>query len=222
MKRILALLLFVPVCFSNAQTICDSVTVTPDTAYIYQLTDISITMTLTFTGQQDISYSYLFFEFPDSSNMDINVMAVTNGIPGPFVFVHEYDIIYNNPAIPPNTIVNCSFRVFHPGIPDPTIDCYKPVTFIINSSTGISSPLCPLLSDRISVFPNPFNDLINIKANENELMEIILYDVLTRKIFNQSFTNSISLNTEQFANGIYIYEIRNKNGVIKKGKVVKE
>ena len=38
----------------------------------------------------------------------------------------------------------------------------------------------------------------------------------------KEFINSISINTEQLAKGIYLYEVRNKNGVIKKGKVVKD
>jgi hypothetical protein len=43
----------------------------------------------------------------------------------------------------------------------------------------------------------------------------------------QSFTKSTSINTEQLAKGIYLYEVRNnpdsyRDGVIKKGKVVKE
>ncbi|HKR03152.1 MAG TPA: T9SS type A sorting domain-containing protein [Bacteroidia bacterium] len=73
----------------------------------------------------------------------------------------------------------------------------------------------------LSLFPNPFSDKLNITIKRNELVEISLFDVTSRKIFNQTFTNSISINTEQLAKGIYLYEVRNKNGVIKKGKVVK-
>jgi len=54
-----------------------------------------------------------------------------------------------------------------------------------------------------------------------------LLSVTSRKIFHQSFINSISINTEQLAKGIYIYEVRNKNGPdsyreVKKGKLVKD
>jgi hypothetical protein len=37
-----------------------------------------------------------------------------------------------------------------------------------------------------------------------------------------NFVSSVSLNMEQLARGIYIYELRNKNEVIRKGKIVKE
>jgi hypothetical protein len=72
------------------------------------------------------------------------------------------------------------------------------------------------------LFPNPVTNQLTVKTNDNEQSEIILYDIASRKILQQKFTNSVSLNTEQLAKGIYLYEVRNKNGVIKKGKVVKD
>ncbi len=71
-------------------------------------------------------------------------------------------------------------------------------------------------------FPNPFVDKLNITIMENESSEIILYDISSRKILQQKFTNTISLNTSQLANGLYIYEIRNNNGEVRKGKVIKQ
>jgi len=72
------------------------------------------------------------------------------------------------------------------------------------------------------IFPNPFLDRLNIRVNNNTLSEIIFYDITSRKILQQKFTNSVSLSTEQLAKGIYIYEVRDRNGLRKKGKVVKE
>jgi hypothetical protein len=63
---------------------------------------------------------------------------------------------------------------------------------------------------------------LNVKTNNNEPLEIFLYDIASRKILKQKFINSISLNTEQLAKGIYLYEVRNKDGSCKKGKVVKD
>ena len=74
----------------------------------------------------------------------------------------------------------------------------------------------------ILILPNPFEDKINITAKRNELIEFVLYDVIGRKTLNKSFTNSTSINTEQLAKGIYLYEVRNKNGIFKTGKVVKQ
>lgn len=91
--------------------------------------------------------------------------------------------------------------------------------------------LCPDSTTRVNeinqnisetIFPNPFSDNLNVTVNENEQSQIILYDILSRKLLQQTFTNSTTLNTEQLANGIYIYELRTMNGVIKKGKIIKQ
>jgi len=76
-------------------------------------------------------------------------------------------------------------------------------------------------NEAILIYPNPANDELNIAINNNELSEIILYDVACRKLMQQEFTKSVSLQIEQLIKGIYLYEVRNKNGVIKKGKIVK-
>ena len=73
----------------------------------------------------------------------------------------------------------------------------------------------------MNIYPNPFMDKLNVIVNNYEPSEIILYDITSRKIFSQSFTSSILINTEQLAAGVYLYEVINQNKVIKKGKVVK-
>jgi hypothetical protein len=74
----------------------------------------------------------------------------------------------------------------------------------------------------IDIYPNPFHEKINATAKTNEAVEVTLYDVTIRKLLQQTFTNSTTLNTEQLAKGVYIYEVRNKNGVVQNGRVVKE
>lgn len=78
------------------------------------------------------------------------------------------------------------------------------------------------INEEIILFPNPFSDKINVEVKINEQVEIIIYDILARKLIQQKFANSISLNTGQLAKGLYIYEVRDKNGLCKKGKVVKD
>ncbi len=73
-----------------------------------------------------------------------------------------------------------------------------------------------------TVSPNPFTNELSVATKRNEISEIILYDIASRILLRQKFINSVSLNTEQLAKGLYLYEVRSKNGVIKKGKVVKD
>lgn len=74
----------------------------------------------------------------------------------------------------------------------------------------------------VTIFPNPVTNELNIETNNNGFSEIILYDITSRKLMQQNFTNSVSLNTEQLAKGLYLYEVRDRHGLFKKGKVVKD
>ena len=75
---------------------------------------------------------------------------------------------------------------------------------------------------RVNIFPNPLSNEMKVQTNNNEPAEIILYNVLSQKISQQTFIRSISINAELLSAGIYFYEVRNKNCVIAKGKVVKD
>jgi hypothetical protein len=92
-----------------------------------------------------------------------------------------------------------------------------------------SVPHCPLGIDNPDfqnadylISPNPVSNKLNIKTNSNQLSEIIFYDITSRKLLQQTFFNATTINTSQFSKGIYFYELRNKNEVVKKGKVVKD
>jgi hypothetical protein len=74
----------------------------------------------------------------------------------------------------------------------------------------------------VSVFPSLFTDELNVTYKGKESLQFILYDLSTRTVLNQFITGSTSLNTHQLAKGIYLYELRNENGLIKKEKVIKE
>jgi hypothetical protein len=74
----------------------------------------------------------------------------------------------------------------------------------------------------VVVYPNPVSNELTVKKNSSERAEIILYDIMSRKLLRQSFTNSASINTVQLTKGIYLYEVRNKNGIIRNGKVIKQ
>jgi len=112
--------------------------------------------------------------------------------------------------------------------------CSIPCEYLVVNDSGTVCMIClvfqqttnviesPATVENVTVYPNPFNDKIEV-ANENNIQsEIILFDITSRKILQQKFTNSVSLNTEQLAKGLYLYEVRDKNGLYKKGRVVKD
>jgi PKD repeat protein len=75
---------------------------------------------------------------------------------------------------------------------------------------------------QFSIYPNPFTDKLNVTVNNKKLFEVSLYDITSRKLRQQQFTNYVSLNTEQLEKGIYLYEVRCGNSFCKKGKIVKD
>jgi hypothetical protein len=87
-------------------------------------------------------------------------------------------------------------------------------------TVGIDFPGFQNLENLVS--PNPFSNELNVKTNNNDLSKIVFYDIASRKLLQQTFFNSTTINTSQLSKGIYFYEIKNKEGVVKKGKVVKE
>lgn len=95
--------------------------------------------------------------------------------------------------------------------PDSTSNCQVIVGVISDYSKNIS----------IVLFPNPFTNEFTIQTNTSELSEIIIRDISSRNILRQKFTNSVSLNTDQLARGLYIYEVRSKDGSCMKGKITK-
>ncbi len=74
----------------------------------------------------------------------------------------------------------------------------------------------------IHIYPNPFKDNLNVTAENNELFEIIIYDITSGKILQHQFTNSVRLDTKWLAKGIYLYEVKNQQGLIAKGKLLKD
>jgi len=79
-----------------------------------------------------------------------------------------------------------------------------------------------IYDNNLKIYPNPFNDNLYIFDNDKEIIEITLFDIISRKILQQKFANYATINTEQLKRGVYIYEVRYIKGVIKRGKLIKK
>lgn len=77
-------------------------------------------------------------------------------------------------------------------------------------------------NDEIELYPNPIIDNLNIIANNNESLEITIYEFTSRKVLECKFSKFTSINTSHLAKGIYLYEAKNKNEIIAKGKLLKD
>jgi|TARA_B110000305_G_scaffold217884_1_gene257587 hypothetical protein len=75
----------------------------------------------------------------------------------------------------------------------------------------------------ISVYPNPSNDLINIKLDDNQLSKIELYDITGKLLFKKNLkANNYVLNIANYPSGIYLLKIFNQNSMFINKKVIKK
>jgi len=77
-------------------------------------------------------------------------------------------------------------------------------------------------NDGIVLYPNPFGARLNITTNTHEQTELALYDITAKQLLHLKFINSISFDTRELEKGIYFYELRNKYGTFRKGKVIRQ
>jgi hypothetical protein len=74
--------------------------------------------------------------------------------------------------------------------------------------------------------PNPTNDFINISTDEtlkNNELSISFFDLLGNKLKEEKLYNkNNSLDISHWQNGFYFYQIKQKEQIIKSGKLIKE
>lgn len=92
----------------------------------------------------------------------------------------------------------------------------------INRNTLVTSIIENNNKIECSVSPDPFSSELKIASTIETSLDVFIYDITSRKILQQSFTKSTTLSTDKFSKGIYIYEVRNGNEIIKSGKLIKE
>jgi hypothetical protein len=102
---------------------------------------------------------------------------------------------------------------------------YSAYYYVDDISVTVDSSLnVPSNQNEVAVylFPNPITDKLNVRVADTKKHEVIIYDITTRKLLQQAFTNSTVINTEQLADGVYYYEIKNSERTIANGKVLKQ
>ena len=68
-----------------------------------------------------------------------------------------------------------------------------------------------ILKSQIILSPNPAKDFILISGKVGEMYQISVFDISAKLILVREFTRETSINTSEFAKGIYFYSIKNKN-----------
>lgn len=97
-------------------------------------------------------------------------------------------------------------------------------TFIFVIQNGIPTRTSTLeLNQQTKVFPNPINDFFTIELPENQYSENLrIVDVAGRTIYESvEKSNQIKVVSSDWTKGIYFYQIRLENGILVRGKILK-
>lgn len=68
---------------------------------------------------------------------------------------------------------------------------------------------------------NATNNNLQIQNENNYNIEIVITDAMGRIALKKELSNTTTINMQRFSKGMYLYQVKDKNGVFKKGKIVK-
>jgi polyhydroxybutyrate depolymerase len=96
---------------------------------------------------------------------------------------------------------------------DPSVGDFSPL--VVTSIGEIAN------DNSLTVYPNPSNGIFNIALNENSNAVIKIVNVLGETILEKITTdNIITIDLTDYPEGIYFYQIANKTGALKSGKLM--
>ena len=177
-------------------------------------------------------FNPLRINFVDSSNSSQYRLAQRIEFDNPiavtevdFISVDVYDsmntVIYHYLSASPEHVV---INLATPSAAYLTLDDSAGTAYVVDNiqvDFGNTTSINEMAANNFSVYPNPFSDQLTFAETGNSESEIILYDILSKEILKQFFTNKFTVQTNQLGKGIYFYEIRSRNGEVKRGKVMR-
>jgi hypothetical protein len=92
---------------------------------------------------------------------------------------------------------------------------------ISESDGGFSAGISEINSNKIKVYPNPFNDHITISLDNDKLSEISIIDIVGKEVLNKKYSDKIiKIDMNTISAGTYILTIKNNN-TVKTQQIVK-
>ncbi|WNH11746.1 spondin domain-containing protein [Thalassobellus suaedae] len=124
---------------------------------------------------------------------------------------------FNNPATNPQGVITSLSNIY-----PFNANRIGTLTFTYNSSTLNTPPIKSI--ETIKVFPNPTQEKITISNPQNlELNTIEIYNILGRLVKGISIKNRINkfeIDLSTLSNGVYLLQLKTKNGKLKTEKLI--
>jgi hypothetical protein len=131
---------------------------------------------------------------------DVSVALEFFGFPFPV----NFSLPYNGGIDQLDGVLNGDYDALNSFIP----------TFVLNVEPAIGVGLEEMnsLSD-VSVYPNPASSQVSFEfSSANKDCQLQLFDLLGNRVYANSFSQElITINTNRFNNGVYIYKLANSN-----------
>lgn len=112
-------------------------------------------------------------------------------------------------------IENCEVVVFIENMD--TKEIYQGTSMMAVLLTGVGSIE---VADDLQVYPNPANNRVNIKAN-NEINSVRVYNHVGQLVYEtHGSSNIMNLNTEHFNPGMYIFKVQTNDGLFVESVII--
>ena len=86
--------------------------------------------------------------------------------------------------------------------------------FAIRMNMGANVGINENITNNVSIYPNPTSGILNISTNAKDLSEIIVKDIMGKVVLSQKFNSKIAINTENYAKGVYLIDVKNNLGTV--------
>ncbi len=97
-----------------------------------------------------------------------------------------------------------------------TYNCGAAKVYNLTTTTNVK----PLISNDISVYPNPTRGMLNIRSTE-KIQKLIISDLTGKAIMEKDGLNSMTIDMSNLSNGIYILTIKTSTGITNR-KILKK
>jgi len=79
-----------------------------------------------------------------------------------------------------------------------------------------------IIRNQITVAPNPAKEFIRVSGKAGEFYQISIFNSAAKHVATKEFIGEIIINSSEYANGVYIYTVKNKGAICSRGKFIKE
>ena len=86
--------------------------------------------------------------------------------------------------------------------------------FAIRMNMGANVGIDESVVNKVSIYPNPTSDVLNISTNSNELSKLTIKDISGKIVLSQKFNTKVTISIENYSKGVYLIDIKNNLGTV--------